>query len=227
MTTTYVYALIDPRLDKLAVRYVGKSVRPHVRIREHNRINGENTHKERWLSELARLDLRPEIQILQECAGDASWYEIEWIALLKAQGEPLTNLTLGGDGFNLTPEQRIAYGRKGFAARTPEERAAWGRKRVALLTKEQLSEWGRKSAAARSPERLAAQGRHMGLSQTREERSENARRQMARLTPEERKEISRKMAEAAKVSYTGEKRSAAGRKAWETRRRRQREAQGV
>lgn len=211
MTITYVYALIDPRLDTLAIRYVGKSVDPARRAEDHRACpgrTGHNPHKDNWIRQLQSSGTNPSIQVLQECTGDASWYEIEWIALCRAQGEPLTNLSKGGTGgWPLSPEQRSALGTSNIL------------KFNATSTQEIRSEMARRGAATKiangwkpfgfySREERVEKGRLVGASWqklTPEQRSERARRQMAMRTPEAR--------------------SAAAHKAWATKRRKQQEAQ--
>jgi hypothetical protein len=196
LTTTYVYALIDPRLDTLAIRYVGKSVNPAHRLRQHYSYRGYNPHKDRWLDQLQALGIKPVLQVLQECEGNGAWSEVEWIALLRAQGEPLTNLSKGGDGgvggwSHMTHEKCVAAGKASAAVRTPEQNAYACKCMRAALTQERRSEIGRQWAA------------DVTAAHTPEQRSEIARKRWASITPEQR------AARSCKV--------------WETRRRNQQE----
>jgi len=97
-STTFIYALLDSRTGR--VRYVGKSDDPDRRMREHCRGDRVNSHKDRWLAQLKREGLWPVLQVLEEVPYD-EWQEREcsWIAFYRDAGEPLTNMTLGGDGF--------------------------------------------------------------------------------------------------------------------------------
>ena len=123
-STTFIYALLDSRTGR--VRYVGKSDDPDRRMREHCRGDRVNSHKDRWLAQLKREGLWPVLQVLEEVPYD-EWQEREcsWIAFYRDAGEPLTNMTLGGDGFDgLSADARArkhAAIKKAWA--DPEERA--------------------------------------------------------------------------------------------------------
>lgn len=106
-----IYALCDP--DTQDVRYVGKTIRPHLRVSEHLR-DARNQHiqtpKARWLRKL--LPLLPVVIELERCSID-SWEQQErkWIAHYKPQRK-LTNLLEGGEtapfeGRNQTQESRL------------------------------------------------------------------------------------------------------------------------
>lgn len=96
-----VYALIDPRNG--AVRYIGKSHRTaHRRLMRHLSpcyLTG-NTHKERWLRILLKLNLRPIVRVLENCSSpkELNAAEIRHIARMRSLGAKLTNATKGGDG---------------------------------------------------------------------------------------------------------------------------------
>ena len=92
----YIYALVDPVTDD--IRYVGKAVDPCMRLKQHLYLaqkRGE-THVQAWLG---TLEESPWIWLLEQVDED-SWMEAErhWIAALREDGEPLTNLTDGGEG---------------------------------------------------------------------------------------------------------------------------------
>lgn len=91
-----IYALLDPRSEE--IRYVGKSVNPRKRIRSHSQRKGVNPHKDNWIGTLAEDGLEPKLLILEIVQGD-TWEECErwWIRILRECGEPLTNITEGGD----------------------------------------------------------------------------------------------------------------------------------
>jgi hypothetical protein len=110
----YVYALMDPRSQK--VFYIGKGVRYRawVHLRENVRTN-HNPFLYRRIESIRRDGFEPEVRIL--CRHDthesAISQEIELIALYgkASQGGILTNLTDGGQGtpgYRYTPEQRSA-----------------------------------------------------------------------------------------------------------------------
>ncbi len=91
----FIYGLKCPLFNK--IRYVGKSVNPIQRFKNH--INYEiktDTHKARWLNKLIRLNMRPELVIIEETTRQL-WEEREkfWIAFYR---NDLTNESIGGDG---------------------------------------------------------------------------------------------------------------------------------
>lgn len=97
MCKRYVYALVDPRNDE--VRYVGVSIHPEIRYRQHIVDKKYNPHKRYWIAKLKKSRQRPILEILEE-VGEDDWKEaeIEWIRNLKEDGHRLVNATLGGDG---------------------------------------------------------------------------------------------------------------------------------
>lgn len=106
----YIYGLIDPESQQ--IRYIGKSIRPRERLRDHmNEIS--NCHRSHWLRRLRARGQMPELVILEEIRGEWPWQEAEryWIARAKALGWPLVNNTNGGDGVEGLPietRQRMA-----------------------------------------------------------------------------------------------------------------------
>ena len=95
---TAIYSLRDPRTGM--TRYIGKAAKPRDRLRSHRHSSkrGEDTHKGRWMRELARLGLEPRMDIIEMIDGDGCAEEIQWIAKMRAMGWPLVNSTDGGDG---------------------------------------------------------------------------------------------------------------------------------
>lgn len=94
----YIYGLIDPRTEE--IRYIGKSVRPHERTRNHINEPPSNCHRSHWLQQLKRASVEPVLVLLEHYSGGVSWQRVErwWIAFGRSQGWPLTNNTDGGDG---------------------------------------------------------------------------------------------------------------------------------
>jgi len=104
MKTIYIYALICPIVNQ--VRYIGKSIRPLERLKDH--MNDKSKcHRANWLQSLKAGGLKPEIIILEEIRGNWPWQESEiyWIDKGKKLGWPLTNNTSGGDGVQDLPEE--------------------------------------------------------------------------------------------------------------------------
>ena len=114
MEKTFIYTLSDPLT--LNIRYVGKSDNPEKRLKCHLSDNLNRTHKERWLSSLKKLNLNPIMEIL-DIVDKKNWvfWEQYWIAQLKQWGFNLTNIGIGGEGGNCTPETRkkISDSKKG------------------------------------------------------------------------------------------------------------------
>lgn len=109
-STTFIYGLIDPRTH--AVRYVGKSANPAMRLKTHLK-DKHSTHKVHWLNELRALGLMPHIVVIEEVPIE-NWQAAEcfWIAHYKASGANLVNTTDGGEnppsskGLTRSPETR-------------------------------------------------------------------------------------------------------------------------
>lgn len=93
--THFIYALLDP--DSGKIRYVGKSVDPHKRLKGHF-LNArccnpnENQKKCEWLTRLVEQGKEPLVLILEE-ASEVNWKEREfqWIKKLRRAGQPLFN----------------------------------------------------------------------------------------------------------------------------------------
>lgn len=93
-----IYALLDPSSKE--VRYIGKSTSGLLRAKSHFspvKLNKDNTYKGKWLRSLGQ---DPGICILTiaETKEELNQLEIDYIALYKALGARLTNLTEGGEG---------------------------------------------------------------------------------------------------------------------------------
>ena len=96
---TYIYALIHPLTKE--IKYIGKTDRPKIRLREHIKDSqqpGKKNKKEAWIKSLLNKELKPELVILEK-VSQSEWKtkEREWIAKYKDQ---LKNDTKGGDGID-------------------------------------------------------------------------------------------------------------------------------
>lgn len=110
MRSAFIYTLSDPLTG--VARYVGQTVRPSVRLREHLRDakNGCPYRCHRWIRKLTRLGLTPTFVIVETTTvSQADDSERRWIATLRACGADLTNHTDGGggmSGYRLSDEAR-------------------------------------------------------------------------------------------------------------------------
>lgn len=90
----YFYALKDP--FTLKIRYIGQTVAPDNRYRNHiyeAKKNNKN-HKERWIIQLIRKNAKPIMEILWEdvmSAKEANDFETDMIQFYKDEGCDLTN----------------------------------------------------------------------------------------------------------------------------------------
>lgn len=93
MTTTYIYALKDPRDG--AVRYVGKADNPRGRYLAHlRRRTWLTSKKDKWLAALRGEHVKPELIILEE-VSTSNW-EAREQAWIEQFGSSLFNGTPGG-----------------------------------------------------------------------------------------------------------------------------------
>lgn len=97
MTTTYIYALVDPRTDQ--IRYVGKTVNLAVRLSQHLANSSGTNRKYEWLQELKALSLLPEIRVLAEVDSENCFVEEKlWIRRMIDDGYDLVNGNMGRTG---------------------------------------------------------------------------------------------------------------------------------
>lgn len=101
----YIYALAHPETGE--IRYIGKSIQPEKRLREHvlsARSGKTEHHAARWLRSLIRNGLEPKLIILMTLPNGEKWGHFEqfFIASAKTMRLRLTNSTDGGDGAALT-----------------------------------------------------------------------------------------------------------------------------
>lgn len=98
----YIYCLLDP--DNGKCRYVGKSIDPVKRLKIHLIYEEKNPYKYRWIQKVLKNEKYPVLKIL-ESVDNQNWQERErwWISFFRKKRQPLTNLTLGGEGSNGVP----------------------------------------------------------------------------------------------------------------------------
>lgn len=103
----HIYGLVDPETGE--VRYIGKSIRPEQRLRNHINEAPSNCHRSHWIQSLKARGLEPTLMIIETIHGEWPWQESErfWIKRCRDGGIRLTNNTSGGDGVSdLPPETR-------------------------------------------------------------------------------------------------------------------------
>lgn len=88
-TVLYIYALYDPRDDK--VRYVGVTDNPEARLNEHMHSRSERVRD--WVYELQKSRVAPRLRIL-EIPVDPHSAEIYWIQKCEREGASLLNVAL-------------------------------------------------------------------------------------------------------------------------------------
>lgn len=94
----YIYMLADP-IDS-RIRYVGKTDNLTGRYRSHCSTQNRQDHRANWLNKLRSLNLKPIMQIIEEC-DETNWVEREtyWIKYYReVLGCDLVNATDGGEG---------------------------------------------------------------------------------------------------------------------------------
>lgn len=157
----FVYALSDPRTGE--IRYIGQTVVSlSRRLRQHLQKSAlkSHGHKNHWLKELLAVALQPCIHHMQTVSSLAELdaCEIYWIAFMKAQGNPLTNGTTGGEGLRNPSAEvraRMSAAKKGKAPvcaghKTPEHRESL---RQANLGKKASAETRAKMSTAHKGQR--------------------------------------------------------------------------
>lgn len=159
--TVFIYALCEEDFEP---RYVGKSIRPYERLRNHINEAPSNCHRSHWIQSLKARGIEPVLTILERLHPDDDWRqrEKEWIAELRSVGWNLTNNTDGGDGVSGLPEatrarmrqtwlgrkhrpetiEKLKVSRPGF--RHTEETKA----RMRIVHSDRIITWGDKLAAA-------------------------------------------------------------------------------
>jgi len=94
-STVYIYALIDPRDER--VRYVGQAVNPARRFRKHLTDKRFSNRKRAWIDELILLEKEPIMEVIEECQkGTVGEREQYWITHFRDLHPDLLNISDGG-----------------------------------------------------------------------------------------------------------------------------------
>lgn len=70
-----IYSILDPRNNK-KIAYIGQSINPIERFKNHYRDN-DNNRKSEWLNELAKLNLKPILKI-EKTIYSSQFTAFEW-----------------------------------------------------------------------------------------------------------------------------------------------------
>ena len=111
-TAVAIYSLRHPETGE--IRYIGKSVNPENRLRQHIQDSKSRRNPVHcWIQSLTKVGLTPQMQVVRWVA-EAEWqlHEIELIALHRKSGR-LLNVADGGEEPMCTIEVRRANGAKG------------------------------------------------------------------------------------------------------------------
>jgi len=94
----YIYALLENDI----IRYIGKSVNPNKRLKEHisESLNKKKTHKHRWILKMLKQEKQIKLKIL-EITDEKHWQEKEKKWIFEFKNELLTNHSNGGLGGKL------------------------------------------------------------------------------------------------------------------------------
>ncbi len=119
----FIYVLKCP--DSGAIRYIGKSVDPVKRYKHHLWRAKRKAHYycARWILGLLNSGKTPVLAVLSQVHSFGDWQKTErqYIASALAAGQPLTNMTAGGEGVELLTDadrERVRLARK--AGFTPQ-----------------------------------------------------------------------------------------------------------
>lgn len=218
--THFIYILKDPRNG--VPRYVGKTKHPKERLRNHIGRPSSGAVK-RWIVQLSRDGVLPEIEIIDKCCGD-EWVELEAFYVIEYRAkypDQMLNVLSGGKGpldSDYTDEIRSAHKAR---MTSPEFRAAASSKTKAWFSSAER----RAEHAARlriingSPEARARNSEIMKVVKNRPESraAHSALMKIVQNTPE-RRELARAKAEkqwadpAARAAQGDRKRAEAARK---------------
>lgn len=124
---TYIYTLEHPETGE--VRYVGKTI--NIKRRYYQHTNKKickkllNKHLGNWLLSILNKNLKPILNIIEECENDWIQSEIYWIEQFKVWGFNLLNFTKGGEGFrhkhSEESKKKMSLAQKGLKKNFTEE----------------------------------------------------------------------------------------------------------
>lgn len=130
-----IYVLTHPSTSE--IRYVGGTTRTlESRLREHLIPEKKKfTHKGKWVAQLRKLGLQPQIVCVEVVDGHFAETEKDWIYFLRSIGTRLTNLTDGGQGvigYKWTNEMRKRVSEHMSATRRGKKLSEEHKKKMSL-----------------------------------------------------------------------------------------------
>lgn len=141
--TVYIYGLVDPVSNK--IRYVGKSIDPESRLKQHIK-DQSHVYRTCWIHSLLERGLKPTYIILEMVKPGNDWEVREryWIVKGYEEGWRLTNLTSGGDGLrDPSPETRAKMS-KSQRERPPPNKETLAKRSAALKGRTRTEGWKKK-----------------------------------------------------------------------------------
>lgn len=157
-----IYILRCP--DTLRVRYVGWTVNLTNRMAVHRyraKKKLRHTYCERWIGKLLRQDKAPLSEVVEYGSGLWEARERFWIKHFREAGEPLTNLTEGGEGcLGVVPDEETR--RKISAANKGKKVSEEVREHLRQVLKgRKFSEETRRKISATKKERKGTRGTNL------------------------------------------------------------------
>lgn len=108
MKSVKIYVLKDPETN--LVQYVGRSVQPEIRYRQHIYIaskSGKKDIKSAWINNLLTKGLKPTLEIIDECdSTEAQIRETQWIEEYKKIGSLKNQRDFVENGYSFSEDAR-------------------------------------------------------------------------------------------------------------------------
>lgn len=161
MATTYIYGLVDPRDGH--VKYVGKTISPRARLKEHLNLTCGTEEKNAWLKNLMDEGNRPAMKILAIVYGK-EWLEQEayWIKAMSSVYPLYNKVNVPDDDETEETPIDFVIPQDGLEVVAEEESRYKGRRVFIKLDAEQLQKlakieaWLRDNISTQSATRSAA-----------------------------------------------------------------------
>ena len=178
--TTYIYGLKDPRDDK--IYYVGRTNNPQRRNWEH-RASNKHAYSA-WHREMHAASVKPVMIVLERVTGNGFFHEMKWMKKLKAEGQPLRNISKKPGKFSERSFGPLKSAEQIRAEQTARVQAAW-RKWWDSLSAEEKSRRQR----ARVNEKSKQAGRDYWAKMTPEQRMQKHHERWAKMTDDAKRRV--------------------------------------